>query len=116
MTAPTIERYAFGEIVIDGRTYRRDVIVFPDRVFHPWWRVEGHSLAPEDLEEVLHDPPEVLVVGQGKYGRMEVPAETRRRLQEAGIRLIAQPTDAACRSYNRLRGQQKVVAALHLTC
>ena len=58
----------------------------------------------------------MLVVGQGAYGRMRVPAETRQALQAAGIELIAQPTEQACQTYNRLRQKRAVAAALHLTC
>ena len=35
---PQIESYSFGEVVIDGKRYRSDVIVFPDRVKPNWWR------------------------------------------------------------------------------
>ncbi len=114
--APKIETYRFGEIVIDGRRYTRDVIVFPDRVFSPWWREEGHSLSPADLWEVVQDPPEVLVIGQGSAGRMDVPEETRRWLEARGIRVITQPTPLAVQTYNALRERRRVVAALHLTC
>ena len=44
-----IEDYRFGRVVIDGRAYTSDVIVFPDRVKDNWWRNEGHELCPADL-------------------------------------------------------------------
>jgi hypothetical protein len=117
MSVPKIEGYHFGEIVIDGKSYRSDVIIYPDRVQSNWWRIEGHSLALADLEGVLAAQPDVLVVGQGANGLMQVPQATRQRVARAGIRLLAEPTEQACRTYNRLRqGEQKVVAALHLTC
>ena len=116
MTAPKIDSYTFGEIVIDKRRYSNDVIIYPDRVDGRWWREEGHSLAPEDIWEVLQSPPDVLVIGQGSSSRMDVPYETRRKLQGVGIQVIAEPTDQACQTYNRLRGKRRVVAALHLTC
>jgi hypothetical protein len=47
---------------------------------------------------------------------MEVPTETRQRLQEAGVVVIAEPTGRACEIYNRLRQKHRVAAALHLTC
>ena len=112
-----IDDYAFGKIVIDGRTYRRDVIVYPGRVDDGWWRVEGHELAVADLAAVLADPPAVLVVGTGRYGRMAVLPETEQALSERGVTLVAQPTAAACETYNeRLSAGERVVAALHLTC
>lgn len=113
---PHIASYRFGEIVIDGQRYSSDVIIYPDRVDGKWWRQEGHWLVPEDLPEVLRDPPQVLVIGQGSMARMDVPTETRRTLQDAGMQVIAEPTERACKTYNRLRAKKRVVAALHLTC
>jgi hypothetical protein len=116
MAAPKIESYRFGEIIIDGRRYSSDVIVYPDRVDSHWWRQDGHSLSPTDVWEVLQTPSDVLVIGQGSPGRMDVPAETRRQLQDAGMEVIVEPTEQACKTYNRLRRKRRTVAALHLTC
>jgi hypothetical protein len=123
---PEIQSYRFGQIVIDGTTHTKDVIILPDRVIGNWWRQEGHALYPGDLADIV-DPsapagapsgirPQVLIVGQGAYGRMRVTPETRQVLQTAGIELIAQPTEEACQTYNHLREQRTVAAALHLTC
>jgi len=124
--APEIQIYRFGHIVIDGTTYAKDVIILPDRVIGNWWRKEGHALHPGDLADIvdLSAPavapseirPQVLIVGQGAYGRMRVMPETQQALQAAGIQLLAQPTDEACQTYNHLREQRTVAAALHLTC
>ncbi len=116
MSAPHIETYRFGHIVIDGQPYDRDVIILPDRVLGGWWRKEGHVLHPDDLQAVFESEPELVVIGQGAYGRMAVTQETRRALAAAGIELIAHPTEKACQTYNRLRERRKVAAALHLTC
>jgi hypothetical protein len=116
MTAPRIETYRFGHIVIDGQAYSRDVIILPDRVLGGWWRKQGHVLHPDDLDVVFKIAPEVLVVGQGAYGRMEVPFKTREALQAAKIELIALSTEEACQAYNRLREQRAIAATLHLTC
>ena len=126
MRVPEIQSYRFGCIVIDGVTFTKDLIILPDRVIENWWRQEGHALHPGDLAEIvdLSAPavasseiqPQVLIVGQGAYGRMRVTPETQHALQAAGTLLIAQPTEEACQTYNRLRERQTVVAALHLTC
>jgi len=111
-----VDAYRFGEIVIQGKPYRRDLILFPDRVLPNWWRQEGHRLSLDDLRAVLDDPPQVLVIGQGASARMEVPAAVRRALEARGIRVIAQPTAQAVQTYNALGERERVVAALHLTC
>ena len=112
-----IDSYKFGQIVVDGRTYRRDLIIFPGQVQADWWRVQGHQLAVADLETVLAQPPEVLVVGTGTFGRVKVLTETEQALAEQGVELVARPTKAACKHYNELAAAGRhVVAALHLTC
>lgn len=116
MTSPKIEEYSFGHIRIDGRSYDHDVIIFPDRVQSDWWRAQGHSLVPQDLDTVLDSPPKRLIIGKGAHGRMDVPPETRRQLERAGIEILAQTTHEAVEAYNRLREEGDVVAALHLTC
>ncbi|MFW6107116.1 MAG: Mth938-like domain-containing protein [bacterium] len=113
---PKIDSYSFGRITVDGRTYTSDLILFPTRVSDGWWREEGHRLSQADLREVLEQRPDVLVVGTGANGVMDVPQETRQAVEKVGIRLVAQPTDQACELYNRLRLEDRTVAALHLTC
>lgn len=113
---PQIEDYRFGHIVIDGQAYSKDVIIYPDRVDSSWWRQEGHRLVPEDLPAVLEQPPEVLVVGQGSLALMAVPPATLERFQVAGVEVIVEPTAHAVETYNRLQGERRAVAALHLTC
>jgi hypothetical protein len=113
---PVIESYEFGQIVIDGTSYQNDVIVLPDGIQPEWWRDKGHVLKPQDLDAVMEAQPEVLVVGQGAYGRMRVTRKTRQALDEAGIELIASATPDAIERYNDLRDEKRTAAALHLTC
>lgn len=116
MGIPKIESYHFGHLVVDGQPHDRDLIILPDQVQGGWWRKEGHALHPADLEVVFEARPDLLVVGQGANGRMQVTWETHQALEAAGIELVVQPTAQACQSYNRLCGQRVVAAALHLTC
>jgi hypothetical protein len=113
----TIAAYQFGRIDIDGRVYSSDVIITPERVVDAWWRKQGHSLAIEDLEDVVAAKPDILVVGTGYFGRMTVSEETRRYLEAQGIRVHAARTRQAVKDFNQFQAQHaRVVAALHLTC
>jgi len=106
-------------MVIDGRRYTSDVIVFPERVIDGWWRKEGHRLYVEDLREILkHEPkPEILVVGTGYYGLVKVSSEVEYTLKSRGIELVAQSTREACQTFNKsLKSSRRVVGAFHLTC
>jgi hypothetical protein len=87
-----IDSYDFGRITINGKRYSTDILVFPDKVKAGWWRKEGHSLQIADLKEVLEAKPEVLVVGTGYSGLMDVPPETRMSIESEGIELIVQKT------------------------
>jgi len=111
-----IESYSFGKIVIDGKTYTSDVILYPGKVDDSWWRKSGHLLQREDLKDVIKYNPEVLIVGTGAYGLMKVLDETKQFLKSEGIELIVEETKKACKIYNELKGKKKVSAVFHLTC
>jgi len=116
MSSPRIDSYRFGQIVIDGKSHSKDVIILPERVIGNWWRDEGHLLQPGDLYAVFEARPKALVVGQGAYGRMEIASKTRQALKSAGIQLISQPSSQAVQTYNELREKMAVAGAFHLTC
>ena len=116
MKAPQIQDYRFGRMVVDEEQHTRDLILLPDRVVANWWRKEGHRLGVEDLQAVLGVVPEVLVVGTGAYGLMQVPEETRRAVESAGVELRAARTGKAWRMYNDLRERQRTAGAFHLAC
>jgi len=111
-----IDSYQFGQIVISGRKYSSDVIIFPDRVQDAWHRGKSHQLSLKDIAEVIAENPEVLIVGTGTACLVKVLPEVKQEVEARGIKLIAEPTDKACKTYNRLSSSQKAVAALHLTC
>lgn len=111
-----IEDYSFGRMVIDGKAYTSDVIIFPDRVISSWWRESGHFLSLKDIEVVLEQRPEVLVVGTGSTGLMQVSSEVVKEIRKMGIEVIIQKTSSACRTFNQLAGKKFVVGAFHLTC
>ena len=108
-----IDQYSFGNIVINGRKYTSDVIVFPDRVSANWWRKEGHKIHIDDLKEVVKEKPKKVIIGTGASGMVVVPADVKEKLKEEGIEIEIIKTEEACRRFNAEEG---IVAALHLTC
>ena len=65
----------FGQVVVSGKKYTSDVIIFPDRVRDNWWRKSGHQLCLKDIAEVITENPEVLVVGTGASSLMRMLPE-----------------------------------------
>lgn len=111
-----IDAYKFGEIQISGKSYRNDVIIFHDHVNANWWRKQGHNLEIDDLKEVIETKPEVVIIGTGQPGFMQVEQETVEHIKKLGIETIILPTEKACQEYNRIANTKKTVACLHLTC
>jgi len=112
-----IDDYSFGRIVIDGKEFGRDVLVYRDEL-KEWWREQGHRLQLKDLDWLLNreEPPEALVIGTGCYGVMAVPEEVVRELERRGIMVQVKPTEEACAEFNRLAEKKRVAGAFHLTC
>lgn len=112
-----IKHYSFGKMLIDETEYTADLIVFPNKVFPNWWRKQGHSLCMEDLTEVFKEDIDILVVGTGAYGRMQIPEELIEELKNRGIQTYVNLTDKAAQLFNELLKEgKKVAGAFHLTC
>jgi hypothetical protein len=123
-----LEDHSFGRLTVDGREHTRDLIVLPDRAVSDWWSREGHSLAMEDLDdvldelprwrtwdEVLDELPSRLVLGVGARGRLRPDAAVIAEVERRGVQVECLPTDAAVRRDGEL-DERGTAAALHLTC
>jgi len=112
-----IESYTYGKMVVDGQTYTEDVVVYPDRVEAKWKRKDESKLDVEDVRPLIEkDKPEVLVVGTGKHSLLKISREVREYLASQGVKLVAETTDLAMRSYNLLlKKGTRTVGAFALT-
>jgi len=111
-----IDSYTFGEIVVDGKKYSSDLIIFPDKIKENWIRKKGHVLQIEDLKDVTKYKPDLLIIGKGSYGFLKIPSETKDCLKSKNIDFICLKTKKACDKYNELCKEKDVVFAMHLTC
>src|SRR6056297_3075213 len=113
-----IESYEFGNIIINGKTYTEDLILFPDKIKEKWIRDDGHFLQLKDLEGVFEINPSIIIIGSGDNGMMKVSNEVYQKIEQAGIKIVVDKTKQACDIYNSLSEKQKksAVLALHLTC
>jgi len=111
-----IDSYSYGQIVVNGKRYTTDVIIFPNRVKDNWWRKIGHHIDIEDLKEVIQERPEILVIGTGYFELVKVSTDAKEHLKSMGIELVIQSTRDACNTFNNLTSRRKVIAALHLAC
>jgi len=111
-----IDGYVFGRIIIDRKTYTTDVIVYTDRVDSSWWRKEGHYLQKEDLPGIVKAKPDILIIGTGNMGVMQVAESVVKYFEGQGIEVRVAKTGQAVDIFNELSAGKKVIGAFHLTC
>ena len=111
----------FRRIVIDGRTYDHDVVVYPSgRVEERKKRLSkdkhgtSHKLDPDELREYMKEDFDVLLVGTGAYGMLSLLPESRELVK--GKEVIELPTGKAVEKFSELSGRKRVLAVFHITC
>lgn len=104
-------------MVVDGKKYSADLIIFPHKIISNWWRKEGHSICIDDIEDVLQYNPEILVIGKGANSCMEVSPELKKVFADKNIKLVEEDTQKACVLFNKyISDGKKAVGLFHLTC
>jgi hypothetical protein len=68
-----------------------------------------------ELKEILEAEPEVLIIGSGTIGKMQLEPEGLDELQQRGVEVLTFKTNKAVEMYKVLRGQRKIAAIFHLT-
>ena len=129
MTVPCPEETGFGYVVIAGRRYDHDVVVYPDgRVER---RTAKHRSKPE-ADRYQHTPlsgrelayyiersgakPDCVVVGTGQSGAMKVTPEAAELASRIGARLVAVETSRLPKACGELRGCERPLIVIHVTC
>ena len=108
---------SFGVIVIEGKQYTSDLIIYPDgHIEDSWYRRKGHGLSLDDISKLVESKPEVIIAGTGISGLMRPESGLDKLLLNKGIRFIAQPNQKAIKIYNELSSTKRVGACFHLTC
>lgn len=71
----------------------------------------------EELSFLLKKNPEVIVIGAGQYGLVEISKDVKTITSKKGIDLIKFPTQQAIKKFNELIEKgKKVVGFFHITC
>jgi len=105
----TITGYGAGFVLVNNARHESSVIVMPARVV-PWATPSFEALALADFELLAGLGLEIVLLGTGP--RLRFPrAELTRPLLEARIGVEVMDFQAACRTYNFLMAESRVVAA-----
>lgn len=111
VTRNVITSYGDGGFRIGDRRHEGSLIVFPDAVVA--WPVAGMpDVTPAALAEVVARSARVDILLLGCGEASDIPArEVREFLRPHGIVVDAMTTGAACRTYNILMAEERLVAA-----
>jgi hypothetical protein len=112
------DKFCFGTLRIDGRTYEQDVVIdrgeirkrkkMPSKKFRDEF---GHT--PLSIEEEIPWKCHRLVIGTGVYGRLPVMKEVKHEAERRHLELVIVPTREAIRLVEK---ESAANAILHVTC
>lgn len=113
---------SFGELVINGKSYG-DVLVIGGKVEErddsKIDRELGtdHLIGDWEVEKLLSNKPEIVIIGAGTAGDLQVTPEVGENFKKAKVELIVLTTPRAIEEYNSLTKMGKRVNTLiHSTC
>jgi len=106
----TITAYDAGMIEINAQQHSGSLFFMPSSEVRKWSVPSADQLTADDLEQLLSETPEIVLLGTGSrqtFFRPEVLAP----LVNAGIGHEVMSTPAACRTYNILMAEGRLVMA-----
>ena len=118
---PEIVSAGCGEITVGRKTHRRDIYIHVNGKV----KKRAKSLArprhgqprpirPKELRDICRGGAEILFIGAGKEGQVDLSDEAQQYLRQRAIRLEVLPTTQAVEAYNR--SKQRKAALMQATC
>jgi len=102
-----------GFVQVNQTRVSSALIVLPDRLLVPWEIASAGTLTIADFAVLIELRPELVVFGSGPRFAFPDPS-IMAAFSQARIGFEAMDTPAACRTYNVLMGEGRVVAAAML--
>jgi uncharacterized protein len=101
--------YGEGYVQVNGERHETSLVVLPEQVLD-WEPASFDALAEASFARLAALGPELVLLGTGNRLRFPHPRLTA-PLARAGIGLEVMDVQAACRTYNILVAEERVVAA-----
>ena len=118
---PGIDGTRFGSITIDGETFGRDILIrlsgeVKKRKKKLSKAVYGtsHIVSLEEAKHVYQEGAELLIVGTGQSGLVELSEEAADYFRRKRCRVELFPTQQATEAWNEAEGP--VIGLFHVTC
>jgi len=120
-TKPGIDGTRFGRITIDGKRYRRDVLIrlggqVEKRKKKLSKSIYGtsHILSLEEARHVYQEGAERLIIGTGQRGLVELSEGAADYFRRKGCRVELLRTPQAIEAWNE--AGEAVIGLFHITC
>ncbi len=105
-----VKGYGPGELHINEDRYAGSVVLLRESIWTGWLPSRFQELGPEHLTPLVEEDLEVLLLGSGDRLTFPDPTVTA-PLIDRGVGVEAMDTPAACRTFNILMSEDRVVAA-----
>ena len=110
----SVQAYSKQGIQIAGQWYSNNLLLTPDTIIDNWQANPVAGLTLKDFSLLLPQKPEVMILGSGQKIQFP-PKPLYVELASLGIGLEVMDTEAACRTFNILLSEDRlVVAAMYL--
>ena len=112
----------FGSIVVEGKKYHRDILLFADGTVKKrkggFLMFGSHKIKKQELEELSQGQPEIIIVGTGTSGAAYIAPEAESWAKGKNLSLLVQSSYDAAAMVNEIAEQKnkKVAALIHITC
>jgi len=97
-------------IAVNGRVLQRSLLLMPEQLIEDWAPTGFSALMPAHFEMLARMPWDVLLLGTGQRQQFPSPARLR-PIYETGRGTEIMDTPAACRTYNLLASEGRLVCA-----
>ncbi|GAB1393147.1 Mth938-like domain-containing protein [Rhodocyclaceae bacterium] len=97
-------------VAVNGRVLQRSLLLMPEQLIEDWGPASFSALTPAHIEMLARMPWDVLLLGTGQRQHFPSPALLR-PIYETGRGAEIMDTPAACRTYNLLASEGRLVCA-----
>ena len=105
----TFTAYGEGYVMVNSQRFDANLIVLPEKIL-PWDVADFAALKESDFDVFLDMGLEILLLGTGAKQRFPHP-RLGRALAAKRVGIEAMDLQAACRTYNILMAEERLVAA-----
>ncbi len=120
MKSPVIINHSWGQIIVEGFSPFKDVMLYPGGAQTWDWNATGTShsngIQPGDIAKLIEHGASVIILSCGNLGRLQVSDEAKQYLKKQGIIFHVHRTAKAIKLYNELQPSEPVGALIHTTC